>query len=73
MAHEIGHNLGMDHDFGVNGPRFSSTSKPCTSIGGYMDYLANPNKWSPCSVDDFTAYFNSVNPWCLTECKLDFG
>ena len=65
----------MYHDF-VNGntdaSRFSSTGQACTRIGGYMDYSANgaQNKWSPCSVEDFENYFNSVNPWCLDPCKI---
>jgi len=80
IAHEIGHNLGMYHDFG------SSTSVPryyngqaCTNIGGYMDYTTSPTRWSPCSVGDFTNYYNYVNsrrpndgvrpssPFCLKE------
>ena len=62
----------MEHDFGIGGPadvRVSSKSKPCTGIGSYMDYQPNPNKWSDCSVEDFTAYYNSVKPWCLTPRK----
>ena len=72
VAHEIGHNLGMYHDFGDGGTsdnRVSSKGESCTGVGGYMDYIPNPNKWSPCSVEDFTNYFNLVEPWCLTERK----
>ena len=72
IAHEIGHNLGMQHDFGAttSDPRFSSQNEACTGIGGYMDYQPNPSRWSPCSVEDFTGYFESVNTWCLTPRKI---
>ena len=62
----------MDHDFGdsTTDKRFSSKGEACTGIGGYMDYVPSPNKWSPCSVEDFTAYYNAVDSWCLAECKV---
>ena len=72
IAHEIGHNLGMYHDFGASTSthRYDSNGNDCTGIGGYMDYVSNPNKWSTCSVEDYTTYYNRVNPWCLEACKL---
>ena len=71
----------MDHDFGSGGTsdkRVSSKGEACTGVGGYMDYNDNhdgngPNKWSPCSVEDLTNYYTSVNPWCLTQCKFDLS
>jgi hypothetical protein len=65
IAHEIGHNLGMDHDFVTNdddtsSPRYSSTGADCTDVGGIMDYTNTKTRWSPCSVEDFNAYFNSM-------------
>ena len=60
MAHEIGHNLGMDHDF-------STKHKAAGCDGtGIMSYNNPPNKWSTCSKADFTAQYkaNQAN-WCL--------
>ena len=67
MAHEIGHNLGMDHDFveDPSDPRFDSKKNPCSKVGGIMDYFGEAKRWSPCSVEDFTSYVNSENPFCL--------
>ena len=67
--HEIGHNLNMDHDFerisydGKKTPRYADEAgAACTDVDGYMDYYVNPNKWSPCSVDDITQYYNQIGP-----------
>merc|ERR1711981_1189431 len=59
----------MYHDFGATTStnKYDSNGNICTGIGGYMDYQPSPNKWSTCSVEDFTRYYNSVNPWCLEE------
>ena len=40
MAHEVGHNTGMFHDFDGNpeNPRYDSQGNSCTNIGGIMDY-----------------------------------
>ena len=78
VAHEIGHNLGMQHDFkneNTTHKRYSLIGELCTGIGGYMDYQPNPNKWSNCSVEDFRNYFSSVDA-CLgkyTNVKFAFG
>lgn len=75
LVHEIGHNLNMAHDFGSspNDPRTSSTGAPCTNVNGYMDYRPNPNKWSPCSVEDITAYYNSIGPNNYKNCMTLLG
>ena len=66
VAHEMGHNMGMLHDFdsehgGQNGP--------CNGQG-IMSYGSAPNVWSNCSRDDFKALYNSIIgssdlQWCL--------
>jgi len=62
IAHEMGHNLGMSHDFG----RKDSRGKSCY---GYMDYKDDTNYWSKCSVEDFT----KVKKSCLNAADDDGG
>ena len=68
LVHEVGHNLGMHHDFipvpflGIVLPRFSGLVN-CNNDKFYMAYGRNPDQWSPCSVEDLTSYYNSI----LTE------
>ena len=50
MAHEIGHNMGMAHDFdqtkgNSEDPRFDSKGKKCTGLGGIMDYGIEKKIW----------------------------
>ena len=67
VVHELGHNLGMGHDF-LDEVVFPATSnvikasngKVCTNVGGFMDYGQNPNQWSACSREDFINYWDEI-------------
>ena len=62
MAHEIGHNLGMFHDFDK---QHGGGGNPCDN-SGFMSYGPKVFKWSECSVKDFTAkYTVNKDIWCL--------
>ena len=68
VSHEIGHNLGMQHDHheshGGTGDHLTSTN--AWNHQGIMSYGKKPRKWSECSVKDFTDYYYSrKNNWCL--------
>ena len=57
----------------IHNYRYSKSGELCTGIGGYMDYRHNPTRWSRCSVEDFQAYFSSVdkgNSICLGKILL---
>jgi len=62
LAHEIGHNLGMEHDFDQT---HGGNGGPCNGQG-IMSYGEPPLQWSECSVKDFTAHYtNYRHNWCL--------
>ena len=79
MAHEIGHALGMDHDYG-NGDisRHDSNGNNCKSGYGVMSHGLNDgdrsqvDRFSTCSKEDFSKWFKkkSDRSSCLASSKL---
>ncbi|TSR04305.1 Disintegrin and metalloproteinase domain-containing protein 28 [Bagarius yarrelli] len=59
LAHEMGHNLGMNHD---------SSSCVCSEASCVMTAALSyniPQLFSSCSINNFETYLNSRNPECL--------
>merc|ERR1719495_1479153 len=79
VSHEIGHNLGMQHDFtdpNIGSDRFCGTdpSKNCVNTQGIMDYnQVARSTWSCCSNSDFLRYYQQNQPFCLAACDQTEG
>ena len=85
MAHELGHTLGLHHDFLY--PKKQATGKifkhnrrsfhgpKCTDVGGVMDYVTTSKySWTPCTTEDFKIYYHQVmkkrnHTFCLESTK----
>merc|ERR1712106_608886 len=64
FAHELGHNLGMKHDFADDhGGRVG----PCNKEGLMSYGKDRPNKWSECSDKDFTEWWTREGHHCVKE------
>jgi len=71
FAHELGHSLGMPHDFCSdkscsddsrrNYPRRDSKGKACWDNNTVLDYYQPAvNKWSTCSVESMNAWYDDI-------------
>jgi len=62
-AHELGHNIGMKHDFDN---AHGGQGGPCNGRG-LMSYGDKPDAWSDCSNNDFRDYYRSEGHECMAD------
>ena len=78
MSHEIGHNIGLFHDFdkrhGGNGNQKSNgwpngrAPYYCETDKSIMSYSSSEIKWTQCNKLDFEAHYlncNKMQSWCM--------
>jgi len=61
FVHELGHNVGMLHDFEDDHGGYDSS---CNGKG-LMSYGDVPDKWSKCSNSDFTSWYRTEGHACM--------
>jgi len=65
FAHELGHNIGMEHDFEKKHGGYQGRC----NHQGLMSYGKRPNKWSTCSDSDFKTWWKKEGHACLIETR----
>jgi len=80
FAHELGHALGMPHDFttSTTTPKLDKSGNSCLNVDGVMSYKNSKTTWSQCSREAITGWFAQLsnvginckgqNP-CKDNCK----
>jgi len=63
FAHELGHSLGMPHDFlkSENDPRLDESGNSCLGVNGIMSYKGVRTSWSTCSKEAIRGYFEQLS------------
>jgi len=62
FAHELGHNLGIRHDFDKD---HGGKRGHCNGEKGVMSYGIHPDTWTRCSNKDFSNWYQRVGYRCL--------
>jgi len=66
-AHELGHNVGMSHDFDR---KHGGRNGRCDGKG-LMSYVRAPDAWSTCSNEDFKAWYNRQGYYCARTSRME--